>query len=415
MASLLPRLPFAPGSPTPYIALGTLGLSLAYLLRSYHPSNSPVPHHQKWIPAPSPPPSPTPSHSHPYPPSALPGARSVPTPYGKIQIFEFGPEAGEKVLLLPGIGTPVVALGDLASRLAGTGYRVMLFDLFGRGYSDAPLDLPYDERLYAAQVLLVLASSRLAWTGEGGFHLVGYSLGGALAVAFARYFAGMVRSLVLVAGGGLIRKGGHVGWRSRLLYSVGWFPEWVLEKLVERRLRPADRKGGVTGGEDGEVGTEGQRGKDSDANGGKGWDGTLLSKRRPGGHTVADVMEWQIREHRGFVKAFMSSIRYAPIYDRREDWAALGEQLALRRRDPEVAGLRGGKVLLVLGTTDSVIVKEELVEDATAVLGPEAVEVVEIDAGHELAFTHSDEVADAAVRFWKGEDGALAGSTWVVS
>jgi pimeloyl-ACP methyl ester carboxylesterase len=192
-------------------------------------------------------------------------------------------------------------------------------------------------------------------------------------------------------------------------------PEWVLERLVARRIMPA-RSGGAEEGNgegQGEVDTEG-RGEDSDANGGKGWDSTLLSRRRPGGHTVADVMEWQIREHRGFVRAFMSSIRYAPIYDRREDWAALGELLAVRRRDPEMAGLRAGKVLLVLGKTDTVIVKEELVEDATAVLGPEAVEVVEIDAGHELAFTNGDEVADAAVNFWSGES-ALAGSSWVVS
>ena len=118
------------------------------------------------------------------------------------------------------------------------------------------------------------------------------------------------------------------------------------------------------------------------------------------GVTVADVMEWQIAEHKGFVKAFMSTIRYAPIYDRREEWRELGRMLEERRRDPRVAGLRGGKVLLVLGKTDSVIVRDELVEDAKATLGEEAVEVVEIDAGHEVVFTHGKEVAAAAVRFW---------------
>jgi len=125
----------------------------------------------------------------------------------------------------------------------------------------------------------------------------------------------------------------------------------------------------------------------------------VLSKT--GGVTVADVMEWQIAEHRGFVKAFMSSIRYAPIYDRREEWRELGRMLEERRRGEGAVGLRGGKVLLVLGKTDTVIVRDELIEDAKATLGEEAVEVVEIDAGHELVFTHGEDVAAAAVEFWR--------------
>lgn len=388
------------------LALGTaLGLSLAYLLRAYRLNSSPSP------PSPIPAPTPTPSSSSsPYPPSAVPGGRRVPTPHGTIQVYEFGPATGEKVLFLPGISTPVLALGDLAGNLAERGYRVMLFDLFGRGYSDAPGGdgVVYDERLYVAQVLLVLASSRLAWTGERAFHLVGYSLGGGLAVSFARWCGPMVRSLVCVAGAGLVRRREHVGWRNRVLYSSGWLPERLLEWLVERRIRP-ERKGG---GRADEVDAEGT-GRDSDANGGTGWDSTLLSKRRGGGTTVADVMEWQIREHKGFVSAFISSIRHAPIYDRREDWAALGRLLEERRKDPGLAGSRHGKVLLVLGKRDSVIVKDELVEDATALLGVDGVEVVEIDAGHELAFTHGDEVADAAVSFWSGD--VSGGSSWVVS
>ena len=277
----------------------------------------------------------------------------------------------------------------------------MMFDLFGRGYSDGVGDLPYDARLYVSQILLVLASSPLAWTGGDAFHLVGYSLGGGLAVEFARWFGGLVRSLVLVAGGGLIRKDRHVGWRSRVLYSRGWLPEGWLERLVEGRIRPSRGREGA-GDEvekEGRGGGGRHPGKDSDANGGKGWDSTVLSKT--GGVTVADVMEWQIAEHRGFVKAFMSSIRYAPIYDRREEWRELGRMLEERRRGEGAVGLRGGKVLLVLGKTDTVIVRDELIEDAKATLGEEAVEVVEIDAGHELVFTHGEDVAAAAVEFWR--------------
>ena len=63
----------------------------------------------------------------PYPPDALPGARDVDTPYGSVRVYEWGPETGERVLLVHGISTPSVALGDLAHELASKGYRVMLF------------------------------------------------------------------------------------------------------------------------------------------------------------------------------------------------------------------------------------------------------------------------------------------------
>lgn len=410
MASL-PRHLFPSGSTSPspltYLFLGTclgLGLSLSHLLLLTPKSPASPP---RSIPAPVPS-----SHTtSPYPPSSLPGSRLLRTPYGTISIYEFGPaDSRDKVLLLPGIGTPVLALGDLALRLADAhGCRVMLFDLFGRGYSDAPRGLPHDERLYASQILLVLASSPLAWTGDEAFHLVGYSLGGGLAAAFARWYPRMVRSLTCVAGGGLIRREKHVGWRSWLLYDGcrGWVPEWVVERIVEGRIRPARRETAGEEGKKGEAGVENAqsgrvRKRDSDADGGEGWDSTLLSKKRPGAHTVADVMEWQVREHAGFVSAFVSCIRHAPIYDRTEEWAALGRELAVRRGgDAGVVGLRPGRVLLVVGKRDSVIVKEELVEDAARVLGGEGIEVVEVDAGHELAFTHADEVADAAVRFWR--------------
>lgn len=63
----------------------------------------------------------------PYPPDVLPGGRDVVTPYGSIRVFEWGPENGDKVLLLHGISTPTISLGDLAHELVGKGYRVMLF------------------------------------------------------------------------------------------------------------------------------------------------------------------------------------------------------------------------------------------------------------------------------------------------
>lgn len=60
----------------------------------------------------------------------FPGSRQFKTVYGTIQIFEWGPEDGEKVLLVHGLGTPCIALGDMAREFVNRGYRVMLFGKF---------------------------------------------------------------------------------------------------------------------------------------------------------------------------------------------------------------------------------------------------------------------------------------------
>ncbi|KAK4137000.1 alpha/beta-hydrolase [Trichocladium antarcticum] len=419
---------WVPGSPHPaaagpglYLALGAISLSAGLVAAALISKTTQTPPQNRTTTAATAIPSPLKTHLPslspaevallPYPPTVLPGARSVPTPYGSIHVFEFGPEAGEKVLLLHGISTPCVALGTVAEELAGRGYRVMLFDFFGRGYSDTPTGVEFDVRLYTTQILLVLASSRLGWMGDDGFHLVGYSLGGGIAAAFARWFPRMVRSVVVVAGGGLIRAA-HVSWRSRMLYTRGWLPEGLLMGLIRRRLMPKRGEEGVTtetkmAGEVVDVGQGGKH-KNSDASGGHGFDNAVLLARRPG-HTVSSVMGWQLRHHEGFIPAFVSSIRHAPIYEQKEDWYALGQLLAERReRDTTgwedaadgLPGLRGGKILLVLGADDPVIVKEELVHDATAVLGEDGFEAVLLNCGHELVMTNGTEVAGVITGFW---------------
>lgn len=51
----------------------------------------------------------------PYPPDVLPGARDVDSPYGSLRVYEWGPEDGRKVLMVHGISTPCISLGNLVS------------------------------------------------------------------------------------------------------------------------------------------------------------------------------------------------------------------------------------------------------------------------------------------------------------
>lgn len=259
-------------------------------------------------------------------------------------------------------------------------------DFFGRGYSDAPLDVPYDDRLYTTQILLVLASSPLPWTGSSAFHLVGYSLGGALAASFAAYHPHLLRSLTLICPGGLVRAS-HVSWKSRLLYAEGVLPAWLVTALARRRLEP--RRG---------ASADVPEGEDADVD----FDEVPVSVERAD-VKVGDVVEWQLGGNEGFVGAYMSTIRNSPIYGQHDGvWKRLSEQLSRRRGQGHdvPAGLETGRICLILAERDPIVVKEEWIEDSKAVLGEDGVEVHVVNGGHEIAISKGREVADVAMRAW---------------
>lgn len=57
---------------------------------------------------------------------------------------------------------------------------------------------------------------------------------------------------------------------------------------------------------------------------------------------------------------------------------------------------------MILGSEDPVIVKEELIHDATAVLGEDGFEAVMLKCGHEIVMTKGREIADLVSGFWTG-------------
>ena len=111
------------------------------------------------------------------------------------------------------------------------------------------------------------------------------------------------------------------------------------------------------------------------------------------------AVQWQLENHRGFLDAFISSIRHAPISGQHADWKLIGERQRNRHAQPEMA-LWGGKTILVLGETDPIVVREEVDHDAREAMGCEHVCSLVLQCGHDVPVSRADELADRLWQTW---------------
>jgi pimeloyl-ACP methyl ester carboxylesterase len=104
-----------------------------------------------------------------------------------------GPNDGPVVVLIHGISAPYFVWDDTHPALTKAGFRVLRYDLYGRGFSDRPY-VTYDEQLFDLQLIELLSALKL----REPFDLVGSSMGGAIAVIFAARHPEKVRKLLLI-------------------------------------------------------------------------------------------------------------------------------------------------------------------------------------------------------------------------
>lgn len=193
----------------------------------------------------------------------------------------------------------------------------------------------YDERLYSAQILYALYSSPLAWDR---FSLVGYSLGGGIAVSFAAHFGERLESMVLFAPAGIM-KANKIGMLLKMARR-GWVPAAVENWMLGRQLGSrAEAHAGDAPSED--------------------------------GMDYAKVMGWQAKEHKGFPLAFGSTFRFGPVYDRQEEW--------------KEAAKKGIHIGIMMGEKDTVVPSTLLPEMVELLGGAEHVRG-EVLAGAEHNF-----------------------------
>ncbi|KAJ6465393.1 Alpha/Beta hydrolase protein [Mycena sanguinolenta] len=287
-----------------------------------------------------------------YPEDFVEGGVYVQLPMGRVRYWLTGPTGGKNIVLIHGISIPALAFARIAPSLAAAGYRVLLYDLYGRGYSDAPQDTAYDPQLYVFQLALLL--QHLNWTRV---RLVGYSMGGAIAAAFVASFPALVEpDVVLIASGG-------AGTPNRAMLSK--FRHWW---FVERRVKR-----------------------------------TLATRMaQPDAETAfQEIVRLQAEHLRGYPRAVISSLHDGILT--KLQWAFSSP------------AWRGRRVLLINGDRDTVIppvaaqVLRQMLEspsNSNPVLEksegarPEVFLVPVTGAAHNLTWTHASEVTSAILGFW---------------
>lgn len=105
---------------------------------------------------------------------------------------------GEAMVLVHGYATPYFIYDKLFDALTNAGYKVLRYDLYGRGLSDRP-DADYTPEFFATQ-LHELTSAVL---GDARFSLVGTSMGGSICACFAAKYPEKVRKLMFLAPAGM--------------------------------------------------------------------------------------------------------------------------------------------------------------------------------------------------------------------
>ena len=256
--------------------------------------------------------------------------------HGRTHYRYFGPQSAPLAVCVHGLTTPSFVFEALADGLVAKGYRVLVYDHYGRGFSDRPT-AAQDREFFVSHLDELLNA-----LGEHEkFLLIGYSMGGAVAAAYTAAFAQRVRNLVLVAPAGMGHQLGLLANFIRVMPGIG---DWLFMAGYGRSHRK---------------GTEKERALHS---------------------AVPFMVDRQQRElqYRGFLPSVLSSLRNGLRAQAKADHQSIHEA--------------GTKVVAIWGAADDVIPLD--CKDKMAGWNPAAEQVVVPDEGHSLPYTHPDAVLD---------------------
>lgn len=252
-----------------------------------------------------------------------------------------GAETGPVAICIHGLSTPSYIFAGTERSLAALGYRVLTYDLFGRGYSDrVPGRQDLDFFVVHLRGLIDHLDVSVPLT------VIGYSMGGAIATVFAAQEGARVRDLVLMAPAGLLPVYDTLADR---IWTAPVLGDWLMPVAGAWALRRE------------------------------------LSRSRNRATIIPDLDERQLAETRtrGFLPALLSARRNA-----------LREVLD---DDHKAIRARGTRVLAIWGEQDDVIRARAL--SRLSELNPDAHHHQIAGAGHEFPQTHPAEVGEALREF----------------
>lgn len=122
------------------------------------------------------------------------GGEFIDLPAGRVYFELAGPEGGEVVVLVPGFSVPYYVWDPTLDSLVESGFRVLRYDLYGRGFSDRP-SVVYDLDFFVSQLEDLLEGLEI----NQPVHLVGLSMGGPITAHYAALHSEGVSSVTLIA------------------------------------------------------------------------------------------------------------------------------------------------------------------------------------------------------------------------
>lgn len=140
-----------------------------------------------------------------------------------------GSPTGPVMVLIHGLTTPSWVFDGLIRGLGMMGFRVLTYDLYGRGYSDHPRTRQ-TRHFFIRQLRELLDELGI----DEEITLLGYSMGGAIATIYAAEEPDRVDRLILVAPAGLDYRPAPILERAALWGFTG---DWLWGLLGARELR----------------------------------------------------------------------------------------------------------------------------------------------------------------------------------
>lgn len=247
-----------------------------------------------------------------------------------------GGARGPVVVCIHGLGTPSPVWYAIAAGLNKIGFRVLIYDLYGRGFSDAPRG-PQTPAFFNKQLNDLLEHQGI----DGSVTLMGYSMGGSIATAFATAHPDRIQRLVLLAAAGMAIRNDRL---TQWCCDIPFFGDWLFHIVMTRKERRKLRK--------------------------------FLGQT----FDIKAITELQLAEYesKGFVRSMLSSRRHTLSYQLEDEHRDIG------RADIPVVGIWAEKddviPLRSLGTLSqwNRSVRQEVVSGA----------------GHDVPYTHSKQVID---------------------